>query len=146
MIPNLAELIDPRTHDGNRLAYCGMTMLPVAFEGEWMKYHEVLHRAVVKELWKLLGNLLRQYEPHETLSREMTTARATRGQRPELTDLASVRPGRVPHLQPENEGWRLLCQLLLPPSIVHPRILCPPPTFMPGILPTAGRGYWPRYA
>jgi hypothetical protein len=55
MNPNLEELIDPRPHDGNRLAYCGMTMLPVAFEYEWMKYSEVFQRAVVKELWELLG-------------------------------------------------------------------------------------------
>jgi hypothetical protein len=50
MNPNLEELIDPRPHDGNRLAYCGMTMLPVAFDCEWMKYNEVLRCAVVKEL------------------------------------------------------------------------------------------------
>lgn len=56
MIPNLAELIDPRPHDGNRLAYCGTTtMLPVVYECEWMKYNEVLPYAVVKEVWELLG-------------------------------------------------------------------------------------------
>jgi hypothetical protein len=54
MIPNLATLIDPRPHDGNRLAYCGMTMLPVAYECEWMKYNEVLQCAMVQELWELL--------------------------------------------------------------------------------------------
>jgi len=52
MIPNLAELIDPRPHDGNRLAYCGTTMLPVVYECEWMKYNEVLQYAVVKEVWE----------------------------------------------------------------------------------------------
>lgn len=56
MIPNLATLTDPRPHDGNRLAYCGMTMLPVAYECEWMKYNDVLHCAMVKELWELLRN------------------------------------------------------------------------------------------
>jgi len=55
MISNLEELIDPRPHDGNRLAYCGMTMLPLAFECEWMKYNEMLQRAVIHELWELLG-------------------------------------------------------------------------------------------
>ncbi|QNI31308.1 hypothetical protein H7849_19775 [Alloacidobacterium dinghuense] len=56
MIPNLANLIDPRPRDGNRLAYCGMTMLPIAFECEWMQYNEVLQVALVKELWELLRN------------------------------------------------------------------------------------------
>ena len=46
MNPNLEELIDLRP----RHVYCGMTMLPVAFEGEWMKYNEVLGCAVVKVL------------------------------------------------------------------------------------------------
>jgi hypothetical protein len=55
MISNLEELIDPRPHDGNRLAYCSMTMLPVTFECEWMKYNEVFQCAVVKELCELLG-------------------------------------------------------------------------------------------
>ena len=56
MNPNLEELIDPRPTDGHRLAYCGMTMLPVAFECEWMKRSEVLQCAVVKELCELLGS------------------------------------------------------------------------------------------
>jgi hypothetical protein len=33
-----------------------MTMLPVAYECEWMKYNEVLQCAMVKELWELLRN------------------------------------------------------------------------------------------
>ena len=57
MNPNLEELIDPRPHDGNRLSYCGMTMLPVAFECEWMKYNEVFQCAVVKELGELLAGM-----------------------------------------------------------------------------------------
>lgn len=52
---NPEELTDPRAHDGNRLAYCGMTMLPVAFECEWMKYNEVLRCAVVRELMELFA-------------------------------------------------------------------------------------------
>ena len=55
MIANLAELIDPRPHDGSRITYCGMTMLPVAFECDWMKYNEVLQEAVVKEMCELFG-------------------------------------------------------------------------------------------
>jgi hypothetical protein len=55
MISNSEELIDPRPHDGNRLAYCGMTMLPVAFECEWMKCNELLLRAVVDELCEVFG-------------------------------------------------------------------------------------------
>jgi hypothetical protein len=55
MIPNLEELIDPRPNDGRRLAFCGMTMLPAAFECEWMKHSEVLQCAVVNQLCELLG-------------------------------------------------------------------------------------------
>ena len=55
MNSNVEDLIDPRPHDGDRLAYCGMTVLPVAFECEWMEYNEVLKSAVVKELCELFG-------------------------------------------------------------------------------------------
>ena len=55
MIPNPEELIDPRPNDGHRRAFCGMTMLPVTFECDWMKHSEVLRSAVVKQLCVLLG-------------------------------------------------------------------------------------------
>jgi len=55
MIPNPEDLIDPRPNDGHRLAFCGMTVLPLAFECEWMKHSEVLQCAVVKQLSVLLG-------------------------------------------------------------------------------------------
>jgi hypothetical protein len=55
MISNFEQLIDPRPNDGHRLAFCGMTMLPVTFECEWMKHSEVLQCAVVKQLSVLLG-------------------------------------------------------------------------------------------
>ena len=46
----LAELVDPRPHDGSRFSYQGMPLLPVSYEYEWMMSNEALQRAVVNEM------------------------------------------------------------------------------------------------
>jgi hypothetical protein len=46
----LAELVDPRPHDGSRSSYRGMPLLPVSYDCEWMISSEVLVRAVTKEI------------------------------------------------------------------------------------------------
>lgn len=46
----LAELVDPRPHDGSRFSYQGMPLLPVSYECEWMISSEALQLAVIKEM------------------------------------------------------------------------------------------------
>jgi len=47
----LAELVDPRPHDGDRFAYQGLTFLPVSYECDWMSSSEDLQDAVTREIW-----------------------------------------------------------------------------------------------
>lgn len=46
----LAELVDPRSHDGGRFSYQGTTFLPVSYECDWMTSNEDLQRAVAREI------------------------------------------------------------------------------------------------
>ena len=45
-----AELVDPRSHDGGRFSYQGMTVLPVSYECDWMTSSEDLQRVVDTEI------------------------------------------------------------------------------------------------
>jgi hypothetical protein len=49
----LAELVDPRPHDGSRFFYRDMPLLPVSFECDWMVSNEALLFAVTREILKL---------------------------------------------------------------------------------------------
>jgi hypothetical protein len=47
----VSELVDPRPHDGGRLLYQDMPLLPVSYECDWMRGNEVVRRAVVNEIY-----------------------------------------------------------------------------------------------
>lgn len=49
----LAELVDPRPHDGGRRSHQGMPLLPVSYECDWMTSNEALLCAVITEMSSL---------------------------------------------------------------------------------------------
>ena len=51
MFREVSELVDPRPHDGSRLSYRGMPLLPVAYECEWMASNNLLQRAVIEQMF-----------------------------------------------------------------------------------------------
>lgn len=52
-----AELVDPRSHDGGRFSYQGMTFLPVSYECDWMTSSEDLQRVVATEIRNFVNRI-----------------------------------------------------------------------------------------